>query len=312
MNRVLLALVLVSPSTLLAQTFTYATIDVPGAVTTEARGINNNGEIVGFYRTAACQDYDIKVPSCHSKGFKYVNGQFIKLMVPNSTSTAIMGVNDLGDLVGFYTKSDGKSHGFIWYHQNVIKTIDHPGWVSGTVPFGINKGGTVVGGVWGIGSIGTFPSGGWVWKNGTFSNMDPYQKPAAAPCCWSVNGIANNGVLVGEVFQADFHNAWFKEATDADFFMDVLPNNNGTDSFGMGVNSGRDVVGYSFQGWFAPHIEANEGANDATETKPKFIVVKFPNSQLTIPFGVNDLRGVVGTYADSTGKMRGFLAKPNF
>jgi uncharacterized membrane protein len=145
MNRVILAIVFSLPSTLLAQTFTYAPINVPGAAATEARGINNNGEIVGFYKTAACVDYDVKVPSCPTKGFKYVNGSFIKLMVPSSVSTAIMGVNDLGDLVGFYTKTDGTKHGFIWYHTNGVRTIDDPGASPTTVPFGINKAGTVVG-----------------------------------------------------------------------------------------------------------------------------------------------------------------------
>jgi len=89
MNRLLLAIVLALASTSLAQTFTYAPINVPGAVVTEARGVNNNGEIVGFYKTAACGDYDIKVPSCPTKGFKYVNGSYIKLMVPNSVSKCV-------------------------------------------------------------------------------------------------------------------------------------------------------------------------------------------------------------------------------
>ena len=105
---------------------TYAKIDVPSAVATEARGINNFGEIVGFYKTVMCRDYEIEVPNCYTKGFKYVKGTFTRLMVPNSVSTAILGVNDLGDLVGFYTKSDGSHHGFIWYHKNVVKTIDFP------------------------------------------------------------------------------------------------------------------------------------------------------------------------------------------
>jgi hypothetical protein len=94
-----------------------------------------------------------------------LNSLYIKLMVPNSTATAIMGVNDVGDLVGFYTKADGTKHGFIWFHQNVVKTIDYPNPPFGevTVPFGINKAGTVVGGLWAINpSFGTFPEGGWV------------------------------------------------------------------------------------------------------------------------------------------------------
>lgn len=314
MHRSILAiLILTLPSIAFGQTFTYAPINVPGAVATEARGINNNGEIVGFYKTAACQDFDIKVPSCPTKGFKFVNGSFIKLMVPNSVSTAIMGVNDLGDLVGFYTKSDSSKHGFIWFHTNVVKTIDDPSASPTTVPFGINKAGTVVGGFWGINSNGTFPEGGWVWVNGKFSTMNPTPPNPAAPCCWSVDGIANSGVITGQLFEADFNQAWFKAGTDQDFFMDIPPGNNGNDTFGTGVNSGTDVVGYDAgRGWFAKQIEANEGTNDATEKNPTFITVKFPNSGSTVPFGVNNARGVVGTYTDSSGKRHGFLAKPNF
>ena len=309
---ILAILLLALPSVSLAQ-FSYAPINVPGAVATEARGINNNGEIVGFYKTAACTDYDIKVPSCPVKGFKYVNGTYVKLMVPNSVSTAIMGVNDLGDLVGFYKKSDGSQHGFIWYHTNVVKTIDRSGTTLVTVPFGINKAGTVVGGLWTIKpSFGTFASSGWVWVKGTFSNMNPFQPGAAGPCCWSVNGIANSGLIVGQVFQADFVNAWFKQGTDQDFSMQFASGQNGGDTFAMGVNSGADVVGYGSAGWFAKSVESNEGTTDATETKPSYTFVKYPNSQITTPFGVNNLRTVVGTYTDSSGKRHGFMAKANF
>jgi hypothetical protein len=311
MNRFLFALMFIFPATLLAQTFSYAPINVPGAVATEARGINNNGEIVGFYKTVACQDYDIKVPSCPTKGFKYVNGKFVKLMVPNSTSTAIMGVNDLGDLVGFYTQSNGSKHGFIWFHQNVVRTIDFPTPPSGTstVPFGINKVGTVVGGLWVIKpNFGTFAERGWVWVNGKFSNMNPIPPDNAGTCCWSVNGIANSGVIVGQVFHADFNQAWYKAGTDEDFFTDPGPTC--CDTFATGVNSNNDMVGQ--EGWFVKNIEAGEGSGDAPESVPHFIMVKFPNSVITIPFGLNNARAVVGSYTDSAGKLHGFMAKANF
>jgi hypothetical protein len=306
MKSLILAIVFSLPSTLLAQTFTYAPINVPGAVGTQARGVNASGEIVGFYETStSCRDTVLAVPNCPTHGYKYVNGSFIKLKVPNSVSTAIMGVNDLGDLVGFYTKADGTKHGFIWYHQNVVKTIDYPGTSFITVPMGINKAGTVVGGLWSESETGTFAQGGWVWVNGKFSNMNPFTPGAAAPSNWSVNGIANSGVITGQLFQADNNQAWFKAGTDEDFYMF-----NGVDTFGTGVNSGDDVVGYGQQGWFAKHIESNEGTNDSTEATPRFIVVQFPNAGATVPFALNNLRAVVGTYADTS--MHGFLAKPNF
>ena len=310
MNRFVLAILLLTLSSASFAQFSYAPINVPGALSTEARGINNNGEIVGFYKTVACNDYDITVPNCPTKGFKYVNGSYIKLMVPNSVSTAILGVNDLGDLVGFYKKSDGTKHGFIWFHTNVVKTIDYPNPPFGatTVAFGINKAGTVVGGLWTMSSTGVFSSGGWVWVNGTFSNMNPFSQGAAAPCCWSVNGIANSGVITGQMFQADRVYAWFKQGTDQDFFL-----YKGIETFGLGVKSNADLVGMGAGGsWFAPNIEANEGTNDATETAPSFKVVAYPNASSTQAFGVNNLKAVVGSYVDSAGKQHGFLAKANF
>src|ERR1700730_4382581 len=154
MKNLLLAIVLALPSALLSQTFSYASVDVPGALATEARGVNNNGVIVGFYKTTSCSDI-YAVPSCPTQGFKYVGGSYKKLAVPGAVSTAIMGVNDYGDLVGFYTDSGGSKHGFIWYHQNVVKTIDYPNPPQAgltTIPFGINKAGKVGGGLWAIGT----------------------------------------------------------------------------------------------------------------------------------------------------------------
>jgi hypothetical protein len=314
MNRLILAVIFFLPSTLLGQTFTYASINVPGAVATEARGINNNGEVVGFYKNTSCTDSDMVVPDCpNTKGFKLVNGSYIKLMVPGSSRTVIMGVNDYGDLVGFYTKSsDGTTHGFIWYHQNVVKTIDFPGVANGTIPFGINKAGIVVGG------FGTFPSGGWVWINGTFYHMDPNN--GAGPCCEWVTGVSNNGILSGVVFQSDFFQAWMKESTDEDFFTFPAPgtSNGCCDTTGTGVNNNVDMIGFGGgiglsgqvgTGWFTKHIELNEV--ESSEVTPSFISVAFPKSGSTYPFGLNDKRWIAGAYTDNTG-VHGFIAKPNF
>src|SRR3954449_11746502 len=84
-----------------AQSFTYKPIDIPGATETQVRGVNSSGEIVGFYKTTSCVETHIQFPSCPVHGFKIVNGVITKLLVPHSTWTAIMGVNDYGDLVGF-------------------------------------------------------------------------------------------------------------------------------------------------------------------------------------------------------------------
>jgi hypothetical protein len=69
-----LALFLLLTSTFSLAQFTYARLDVPGALTTQARGINNNGEIVGFFQTTSCTNSDVRVPTCPTEGFKLVNG----------------------------------------------------------------------------------------------------------------------------------------------------------------------------------------------------------------------------------------------
>ena len=302
----IIILVVIFASSSQAQ-FSFAPINVPGTIATQARGINGGGEIVGFYKTIACGDFSVSVPDCATKGFKYVNGGFVKLMVPNSTSTAITGVNDNGDLVGFFTRSDGTKHGFLWLHTNVVKTLDYPGTSFTTVPMAINKAGAVVGGLWSINSLGTFPEGGWVWKNGAFSNMTL----GTAGCyrCTSVNGVSNNGIIVGEAFRNDFWTGWLKESTDDDFFL-----YRSGDTRATGVNKITDIVGWgtSVSGFFAKHIEWNEGANDGVEVQPSFISVSYPGAGGTFPFALNDGRAIVGTYFDSSGRQHGFLATPTF
>ena len=306
MYRILLSgLLLTLTSTCFGQ-FTYAPIDVPGAVATVARGINNSGEVVGFYQTTPCSNYDLNVPDCPTQGFKLVNNTYTTIMVASSTATAINGVNDLGDIVGFYTNADGSRHGFIWFHTNVVETIDNPGTIYSTIPMGINKNGTVVGGNWSIGQTGTFSEGGWIWRNGTFNALNPGGSTNGT-CCQSVNGISNNGLLAGQVFLRDFWQSWFKEAGDVDFWQFKVG-----DTFGTALDSSADVAGYSSGNgaWFAPHIELNEGTGD--KESMKFAVVSYPGSQSTQPFGMNDSRYLAGSYFDSAGNRHGFMASPTF
>lgn len=305
-RRLFPCLVLLSAATCFAQ-FNYAPINFPGAVATVAHGINNSGEIVGYYQTTTCTNYDANVPDCPTKGFKFQNNTYTKLMVPNSTSTAIMGVNDYGDLVGFYRKSDGTRHGFIWYHWNSIRTIDYPNTKFTTVPMGMNRAGTVVGGLFGLGQTGTFSQRGWVWKNGTFSTMNPGGS-GNGTCCQSVNGINNNGGIVGQVFYLDFWQGWLKQAGDEDFFKDQ------SDSFATAVDNSMDVIGYSSVsagGWFVKSAESNEAAGDV-ENNLAFMPVTYPSAKSTQPFGINNARYVVGSYTDSAGHRHGFLAQPTF
>jgi hypothetical protein len=306
MYRIMLSgLLLTIASTCMAQ-FTYAPVDFPGAVASVARGINNSGEVVGFYQTALCSNYDLNVPDCPTEGFKLVNNGYTTVMVSNSTATAVNGVNDFGDMVGFYTKTDGTRHGFIWFHTNVVETIDDPTTKFSTIPLGINNAGIIVGGDWSIGTNGTFSEGGWVWRNGTFSALNPGGSTNGT-CCQSANGISNNNMFTGQVFYHDFWQSWFKAGKDLDFWQFQVG-----DTFGSALDTSADVTGYSSGNgaWFAPHIELNEGTGDKESIS--FKVVSYPGSQSTQPFGMNDSRNLAGSYFDSAGNRHGFTAQPTF
>ncbi len=71
-----------------------STIDPFGSTFTQALGVNNLGEIVGFYVDAI---------TGVQHGYIDNNGVFTSFDPPGSTSTTINGLNNRGDIVGFYT-----------------------------------------------------------------------------------------------------------------------------------------------------------------------------------------------------------------
>ena len=46
-------------------------------------------------------------------GFTWMNGKFTTVNYPAASSTTINGVNDEGDIVGFYTDAKGNTDGFV-------------------------------------------------------------------------------------------------------------------------------------------------------------------------------------------------------
>ena len=81
----------------------YTTIDVPGSTYTVATGINDMGEVFGFYRDS----------SGDLSGFVENGGVLTTIDPPGSTNAVVGGVNDLGQIVGGYGPSGHISGGFL-------------------------------------------------------------------------------------------------------------------------------------------------------------------------------------------------------
>src|SRR2546428_14035363 len=78
--------------------FTFSTIDVPGASSTEALGINNAGQIVGFFKDNI---------GSGQHGFLYDRGTFTTIDVPGAASTIPYDISNAGHIVGATVTTTG-------------------------------------------------------------------------------------------------------------------------------------------------------------------------------------------------------------
>jgi probable HAF family extracellular repeat protein len=109
-------------------------IDVPGAMLTVANGINERGQVVGFYVDAGGMPH----------GYLWEKGRFATVDAPGPMPTAAIDINDRGQILGAYGPITGEVlHGFLMSGR-VYTTFDAPG-VALTQPSAINNRGQIVG-----------------------------------------------------------------------------------------------------------------------------------------------------------------------
>jgi hypothetical protein len=82
---------------------TVTTIDPFGSTFTQALGIDNLGEVVGFYDDGMGVQH----------GYIDVGGSFTSFDPTGSINTTISGLNDLGQIVVFYTDANDNVIGFV-------------------------------------------------------------------------------------------------------------------------------------------------------------------------------------------------------
>ncbi|HEY6946349.1 MAG TPA: glycoside hydrolase domain-containing protein [Candidatus Acidoferrum sp.] len=161
--------------------FTYTTIDYPGANGTSLNGINNLGQIVGSYGDPATGLYH---------GFLYTVGSFTNIDFPNASQTEAWGINNAGSIVGFYINQTG-THGFLYQGGNYTG-LDYPGAIY-TEGFGINDDNQISG--YYADSLSV--QHGFLYQGGTFTPLD-YPGSTGTNAYWingdaQIAGTAQNG-----------------------------------------------------------------------------------------------------------------------
>jgi hypothetical protein len=122
-------------------TFTYVNTYLPSGIgNNQATGINNSGDISGFYLTNAGANSFGYLLTPSSSGYSLTSLEF-----PGSTFTQALGINNDGDIVGFYIDSSGGMDGFLY---NIVTgtyaEINDPLDATTTIN-GINDNGDLVG-----------------------------------------------------------------------------------------------------------------------------------------------------------------------
>ena len=264
----------------LAMAQNYTIIDYPGATNTYAAGINNGGDILGYYQ----------VPGVASRGFLLSAGKFTQVDYPDAKSTNPKGINALGDIVGTYTDTGGTMHGFL-LSKGKSTSLDYPG--ADVQPYAINSAGDIVGMI----QFPAKPMQGFLLKGGAWT-MNDYllDVPSTTMNCYL--GINDAGVMVGHwtTRAAGSHGVVYTKGTAAQFDYGA-----GDDTEAYGINAAGDIVGY--------YQDVNQANHGFVRRNGRFSPIDYPEYPHTMAYGINDSGQVVGHFQDAKKVFHGFVAQ---
>jgi uncharacterized membrane protein len=273
---------------------TFTTVDFPGATNTSPIDINPAGEIVGSYVSAT---------DGNTHGFlRSRNGEFTSIDFPGAVLTVAAGINPQGDITGQYRfagEASSVRHGFLLSEGEFI-TIDVPGAIF-TNALGINDRGDIAGRYCALlpctqgGHDGNFH--GFLLSNGEFTSVD---FPGALHThAWKINPRGQMlGVYVGT--DRKFH---LYLLNDGEFTSIDIPGAIEAVVDIGGLNPRGDIVG----GYCPVEPCTVQNRRGFLLSGGEFTSIEFPGATRTIPLGINARGEMVGVYADTSGKVHGFL-----
>jgi uncharacterized membrane protein len=139
---------------------TFTTIDFPGALGTVARGINSQGDIVGFHIDTA------GLAGGGDRGFLLQQGVFTDMNYPGHMNTMPARINDAGQIVGCYHDTDtmGTMHGIMFSDGNFSERSTPGSMNTGVTPDGDVLAGLLV--------TDTIPGHGYLASKGALAPFD--------------------------------------------------------------------------------------------------------------------------------------------
>jgi hypothetical protein len=270
-----------------AASYVFTTIDYPQAVFTDVRGLNNNGQIVGYAFLADQVNF----------GFVYANGTYTRLPPgPNGAEISAHGINDSGVVVG--TTTNGQNNiGFIYRDgayqlyprantNTFFRAIGHDGKVTGYSDF--------------YDANGAYQfSSGFIFDpaTGQFTDINVPGFTAVI-----AQGINDAGVVVGSG-QDNPAKAFVRDPATGNLDLFQVA---GLSTKARGINRTGVITGFVEQQAQAVATEAFTFVG----TPPNFETLVIANMPATVGEGINDGGQVAGLFRDAAGNTHGFMATP--
>jgi len=275
-----------------AGSFSFTAIDFPGATDTYTFGINDSGEIVGFFREAGRSGH----------GFlRSATGAFTAIDVPGAATTSALKINRVGQIVGTFVDARGKFHGFLRAPTGTVTTIDVPGAI-GTYAQGINNAGQIVGAFTKLENASIEPDSGVqaFLPRGFLRTETGAITTFSAPGATNTTAINSRGHIVGTFADAlgKFH-GFLRDPTGVVTTIEApVPGATGTHAFDI-TDAGQIV------GFFGGVAKGHGFLRTATGV---FATIDAPGAIQTHALGINEAGKIVGVFEDAGARHHGFVA----
>jgi hypothetical protein len=278
--RVLICCLFLTLALTPAYAVTFTTIDFPGALLTKANGINSAGQIVGIYNNSQIHGYLLS------------SGVFTSVDFPGTgVSTWCEGINDNGDIAGWYiAPGNANPHGFL-LQGGVFTTLDFPG-ATTTSAWGINNAGEVV---------GEYSTGvgihGFTYQSGTYTDVT-----VSGATYTQLRGINNVGDIVGTFSKATGTHGLLLSNGIQHFLNDPAAQA----TYAYGVNDHKHIVGWLYL------VDGHGAVSFAGFTffRGNYMSITEAGSNDVEALAIDNNLDVVGEYTDHQSVTHGFLRTP--
>lgn len=208
-------------------------------------------------------------------------GTFTQIDYPGAFSTQAIGIDKAGNISGWYQDQNVASHGFV-YRNGTYTSIDYPGTTGGTMLFGMNDNGQIVGSGGGVCFV-------YNMNTQTFTTIHFPDAESLSPFA-----INNAGVIVGQVETAGTLFGFALKGKQ-DILLEPPGSFLGT---AIGISTSGRIVG------FASDLTGNL---DFEYANGRYAQVQMGASTAQV-YGINPAgTAVVGTFIDKYGDNAGFI-----